>query len=113
MRKKVGIIGGGASGMMAAVTAAGAADVTILEHTARIGKKILSTGNGKCNYTNRTLSKDDYYCDHPSFVAHALSKFDDQAASAFFAAHGMLTSEKRDGYCYPYTGHPTTRSWNR
>ena len=97
MRKKVGIIGGGASGMMAAVTAAGAADVTILEHTARIGKKILSTGNGKCNYTNRTLSKDDYYCDHPSFVAHALSQFDDQAASAFFAAHGMLTSEKGMG----------------
>ena len=108
MRKKVGIIGGGASGMMAAVTAAGAADVTILEHTARIGKKILSTGNGKCNYTNRTLSKDDYYCDHPSFVAHALSQFDDQAASAFFAAHGMLTSEKRDGYCYPYTGQAAT-----
>ena len=108
MRKKVGIIGGGASGMMAAVTAAGAADVTILEHTTRIGKKILSTGNGKCNYTNRTLSKDDYYCDHPSFVAHALSQFDDQAASAFFAAHGMLTSEKRDGYCYPYTGQAAT-----
>ena len=108
MRKKVGIIGGGASGMMAAVTAAGAADVTILEHTARIGKKILSTGNGKCNYTNRTLSKDDYYCDHPSFVEHALSQFDDQAASAFFAAHGMLTSEKRDGYCYPYTGQAAT-----
>ena len=43
MKKKVGIIGGGASGMMAAVTAAGAADVTILEHTARIGLKILST----------------------------------------------------------------------
>ena len=108
MRKKVGIIGGGASGMMAAVIAAGATDVTILEHTARIGKKILSTGNGKCNYTNRTLSKDDYYCDHPSFVAHALSQFDDQAASAFFAAHGMLTSEKRDGYCYPYTGQAAT-----
>lgn len=108
MRKKVGIIGGGASGMMAAVTAAQHAEVTLLEHTARIGKKILSTGNGKCNYTNRALSKDDYYCDHPSFVAHALSQFDDQDASAFFAANGMLTSEKRDGYCYPYTGQAAT-----
>ena len=97
MRKKVGIIGGGASGMMAAVIAAGATDVTILEHTARIGKKILSTGNGKCNYTNRTLSKDDYYCDHPSFVAHALSQFDDQAASAFLQRMGCSQVKKGTG----------------
>ena len=47
------VIGGGAAGMMAAITAASnGADTMILEHKDRVGKKILSTGNGKCNYTN-------------------------------------------------------------
>ena len=53
MKKKVWIIGGGASGMMAAITAAKEGmDVTIAEHMDRVGKKILSTGNGRCNLTN-------------------------------------------------------------
>lgn len=52
MKKKVWIIGGGASGMMAAITAAKEGmDVTIAEHMDRVGKKILSTGNGRCNLT--------------------------------------------------------------
>ena len=55
------IIGGGASGLMAAITAAeqGAA-VTVIEHTARPGKKILSTGNGKCNLTNLYMDPSFY-----------------------------------------------------
>ena len=52
MKKKVLIIGGGASGLMAAIMAAReGAEVTILEHMDRVGKKILSTGNGRCNMT--------------------------------------------------------------
>ncbi|MFR5713806.1 MAG: FAD-dependent oxidoreductase [Clostridium sp.] len=56
MSKRVIVIGGGASGMTAAIFAArqGAA-VTLLEHMDRVGKKILSTGNGKCNLTNRRM----------------------------------------------------------
>ena len=51
--RKVAVIGGGAAGMMAAVTAASdGARVILLEHKDRIGKKILSTGNGRCNFTN-------------------------------------------------------------
>ena len=51
--EKVLVIGGGASGMMAAIAAAGqGAEVTILEQNEQLGKKILSTGNGKCNFTN-------------------------------------------------------------
>ena len=57
MKKKIAVIGGGAAGMMAAITAAKAgAEVTIYEHTDRLGKKILSTGNGKCNLSNRDMS---------------------------------------------------------
>ena len=56
MKKKVLIIGGGASGLMAAIMAAReGAEVTILEHMDRVGKKILSTGNGRCNMTNLSV----------------------------------------------------------
>ena len=54
MKKQIGVIGGGAAGMMAAITAAKeGAQVTILERNDRVGKKILQTGNGKCNLGNR------------------------------------------------------------
>lgn len=105
----IGIIGGGASGMMAAVFASKqGAQVTILEHTQRVGRKILSTGNGKCNFTNRELSKDDYYADHPSFVEEALSKFDADCAVDFFERSGMTVVSKRDGYYYPHSGQAST-----
>jgi len=90
---RIGVIGGGASGMMAAITAARlGAEVTIIEHTARVGKKILSTGNGKCNFTNQKLSKDDYNCNHPSFAEHILAVFDQQAAVRFFEECGMTVT---------------------
>ena len=72
MRKKVGIIGGGASGMLAAITAARqGAEVTILEAGERIGKKLLSTGNGKCNLGNLFLSAECYYGGDKDFIAQA------------------------------------------
>ncbi|MBE5881144.1 MAG: NAD(P)/FAD-dependent oxidoreductase [Lachnospiraceae bacterium] len=106
---RIGVIGGGAAGMTAAIFAAKyGGDVTILEHTGRIGKKILSTGNGKCNFTNHKLSKDDYNGNHPSFTESVLVKFGRQAAVDFFESCGMLTVSKRDGYYYPYTGQAAT-----
>ena len=106
---RVGVIGGGASGMMAAITAAGlGAEVTMIEHTARVGKKILSTGNGKCNFTNRNLSKDDFKGNHPSFAEPVLALFDNTSALHFFEKCGMTVSCKRDGYYYPYSGQAST-----
>ena len=62
MKKHIGIIGGGAAGMMAAVTAARkGTKVTILERNDRIGKKILQTGNGKCNLGNKNLTVECYH----------------------------------------------------
>ena len=68
MSKRVIVIGGGASGMTAAIFAArqGAA-VTLLEHMDRVGKKILSTGNGKCNLTNRRMDASCYRSSAPVF----------------------------------------------
>ena len=66
MTRTIAVIGGGASGMMAAITAArqGAA-VTIYESKERLGKKLLATGNGKCNYTN--LHRTDKTGSQPDF----------------------------------------------
>ncbi len=106
---RIGVIGGGASGMMAAITAARlGADVTIIEHTGRIGKKILSTGNGKCNFTNQNLSKDDYNGNHPSFAEPVLAMFGNDATVKFFRDCGMTVTSKRDGYFYPHTGQAAT-----
>ena len=70
------IIGGGAAGLMAAITAAeNGAGVTILEHMPRVGKKILSTGNGKCNLTNLDMRPDCYRCGTADFPMTAIGRF--------------------------------------
>lgn len=64
IRHEIMVVGGGASGIMAAIAAKMAgADVAILEHTDKIGKKLLVTGNGRCNITN-LLQKPEYYRGH-------------------------------------------------
>ena len=70
------VIGGGAAGMMAAIAAAREkASVLILEHMELCGKKILSTGNGRCNYTNKMQGIEYYRGDDPAFVLPALESF--------------------------------------
>ena len=73
---KIGIIGGGASGIIAAIAAAEAGgDVTILEKNDRIGKKLLATGNGKCNFSNLELSSACSHRDTPACIATVLQQF--------------------------------------
>ena len=61
IKMKIGIIGGGASGMIAAISAAQkGAEVTVLEGGDRVGRKILATGNGKCNFTNKYMDEQCY-----------------------------------------------------
>lgn len=99
--RTVVVIGGGASGMMAAVTAASCgAHVTILEHKDRIGKKILSTGNGRCNFTNIHQEPVCYHSDNPLFPWKVVQRFDAQAVIAFFLKLGIY-SKNRNGYIYP------------
>lgn len=108
LMKRIAIIGGGASGMMAAVTAAGlGCAVTIYEHKDRVGKKLLSTGNGKCNFTNRSVCKDDYRGNHPSFVVPILKAFPPEAVLAFFEKSGLFWKEK-NGCVYPVTNQAST-----
>jgi predicted flavoprotein YhiN len=73
---KLAIIGGGASGLIAAITAANqGAEVTIFEKNDRIGKKILATGNGKCNITNLYQDIKCYHSSKPDFVMEILNQF--------------------------------------
>lgn len=105
---KIAIIGGGASGMMAAITAARAgASVTLYEHKDRVGKKILSTGNGKCNFTNYDMSAEKFRCADMGFVKTVLGQFSAADSVSFFEGLGMMVKE-RDGYLYPYTGQAST-----
>lgn len=106
--KNVMIIGGGASGMTAAISAARlGADVTILEHMDRAGKKILSTGNGKCNYTNRRQGLRYYRGENPAFVLPVFEQFGFAQTVSFFRELGIYPKE-RDGYFYPASGQASS-----
>ena len=95
------VIGGGAAGMMAAITAASnGADTMILEHKDRVGKKILSTGNGKCNYTNELQGVTFYRGDDPAFVLPVMEQFGFDETVSFFEKLGIYP-KSRNGYYYP------------
>ena len=99
--KNVVVAGAGASGMMAAVTAASeGAHVILLEHKDRIGKKILSTGNGRCNFTNTCQEPICYHSDNPGFPWKIIEKFNAQQVISFFLQLGVY-SKNRNGYLYP------------
>ncbi|MGN0170319.1 MAG: NAD(P)/FAD-dependent oxidoreductase [Lachnospiraceae bacterium] len=103
MNYDVIVIGAGASGCMAAIQAANRAkSVLLLEHLDKIAKKILSTGNGKCNYTNKAQGTCYYRGTHPAFVVSAMEQFDETKTIDFFREIGIYPKEK-NGYVYPYS----------
>ena len=101
---KVCIIGGGAAGMMAAVTAADCGhQVTLLERQARVGRKLMATGNGRCNLTTRHAAPQHYHSEDRDFCTYALSAFDVDATLDWFAGHGLVTVTEESGRVYPYS----------
>lgn len=99
--RTIGVIGGGAAGLMAAVSAAGhGAKVTILDANDRPGKKILSTGNGKCNLGNEKLDISEYYTSEPTFLKKCLNRFSTDDMVEIFRKMGLLI-KSRNGYLYP------------
>ncbi len=99
----IGIIGGGASGMAAALAAAENqnAQVLLFERQARVGKKLQATGNGRCNLTN--LQKRGYHGSQPSFAEAALARFPAEETLEWFAELGLLTVAEENGRVYPYS----------
>jgi len=93
------IIGGGASGMMAALSAGRQGYKTLLiEKNNKLGKKILATGNGRCNFTNVFASSKDYNSD---FVLGALSVLSVKDTLKLFDDLGLMKLEEGQGRCYP------------
>ena len=97
------IIGAGASGLMAAAAAASkGARVALLEHKDDIGKKILATGNGRCNFTNTDMSVNKFH-GSKALIKNGLSQFNYADTIRFFKEHGIPAYDNA-GYIYPNTG---------
>ncbi len=102
MKKKVLVIGGGASGLAAAIwTARSGASVTIIEHTSRVGKKLLSTGNGRCNLTNSKMDGSCFFCSEPDFPMKVISQFGWKDTLRWFSSMGILCRSRMETYYYP------------
>ena len=99
------VIGGGASGMMAALTASQIESnyVFLLERQARIGRKLLATGNGRCNLTNQNASPDYYHGENSRFCNFALHEFGVADTLNLFSALGLLTVTEENGRVYPFS----------
>ena len=97
------VIGGGASGMTAALTAAEAPGrrVILLERQQRVGRKLLATGNGRCNLTNTGAAPENYHGENPDFALPALNAFPPAAVLAWFGGLGLITAEEYGGRVYP------------
>ena len=96
------IIGGGAAGLAAGVMAARKRlRSVILEKQPRVGRKLLATGNGTCNITNRGAEPRRYHGVRPDFVRPALDKFSPADTCAFFASIGVECAAREDGRVYP------------
>ena len=101
----IGIIGGGASGMAAALAAAEhpGVRVILLERQARLGRKLQATGNGRCNLSNLHAGKQGYHGEDASFAGFALERFGPEAALHWFRGLGLFTVAEASGRVYPYS----------
>ncbi len=104
---KIVIIGGGASGMAAAIQAAKDPDhqVILMERQNRVGKKLMATGNGRCNLTNTDAAPENYHGTDPDFVRPVLTKYPPEKVLEFFSELGLMTTEEYGGRVYPISSH--------
>lgn len=106
--KEIIVIGGGASGLVAAITAAKSNNkVTIIEKNTNCGKKILMTGNGKCNYWNEDISINHYYSSNKEILTNILTNENKKSVMDFFESIGIIPKIK-DGYYYPASNQATS-----
>ena len=102
----IGIIGGGASGMAAAIAASENPNVRVrlYERQARVGKKLMATGNGRCNLSNCNAEVSHYHGEDPAFAGSALKQVDVLQTRAWFHELGLyMIAEPDTGKIYPYS----------
>ena len=109
MKTEIAVIGGGASGLMAAITAKKSGkEVIILERKDRILKKVLITGNGRCNITNVNANISNYFGKDISSVENILNRFTPQDTMDFFNELGIVCNEENRGKVYPLSGQASS-----
>lgn len=99
----IAIIGGGASGMAAALAARETLDnrVILLERQNRVGRKLLATGNGRCNLSNTNAGPENYHGSDPDFIGPAMVRFPVDETLAWFRELGLMTRREDSGRVYP------------
>ena len=100
------IIGGGAAGMCAAINIKlrdRSISVAILEQLSRVGKKLITTGNGRCNISNLHINLDRYHSEDIRFAEYALTNYDNHYAADFFSEIGVVFTYDETGRAYPYS----------
>jgi len=101
----IGIIGGGAAGMAAAIAASEYehVDVVLMERQARLGRKLAATGNGRCNLSNVHAASGGYHGDDPHFHEYAIEQYPPEETLQWFADLGLYTVTEPSGKVYPYS----------
>ena len=103
------IIGAGAAGLCAAITAARAGrKVTLLEQNSKIAKKILVSGNGKCNIDNRYIDHKRFHSQDPKFIEEVLNGYDYKSVESFFTSIGLELIEGKEGKMFPMSLQSST-----
>lgn len=96
------VIGAGAAGLCAAITSARAGQtVTLLEQNNKIGKKILVSGNGKCNIDNKYINTNRFHSQNPSFIEDVLTDYHFEVVEKFFTSIGLELLEGKEGKMFP------------
>ncbi|HOK03357.1 MAG TPA: NAD(P)/FAD-dependent oxidoreductase [Spirochaetota bacterium] len=101
MKKKVAVIGAGASGLIAACFASKKCDVTIFEKQKKIGRKLSVTGNGRCNISNTNISPLKYHGGNRDFVRAVFGRFTPDDTRNFFETIGIPFIEEDEGKLFP------------
>lgn len=108
--KKVVIVGGGASGLFTSIVLKRAlgnsVEVIILERLEKVGKKLLATGNGRCNFTNELMCDSKF--NNPEFVYHLFKRFGYSETVSFFEELGLVSKVLSEGRAYPVTENATS-----
>ena len=105
----IAIIGAGPAGMMAAIRASeNGKRVILIDRNPAIGRKLLATGNGRCNLTNAYTALDRYHCGDPNLIATVLNQFDHQATLDFFQDLGLVLKEEDNGRIFPRTNQASS-----
>ncbi len=103
------VVGSGPAGLMSAITAGSAGrSVILLEKNGKIGRKILATGNGRCNITNKNINISRYHGGDKNFITEVINKFDQNKTINYFESLGILLKEEDKGRIFPVTNQAQT-----